>query len=113
MTIPAEHLYESCTCLNGMRDGLRCADCNGRGIVPKGVKPTGAVIADEAGDSTVDDGLEDLSIVHLRSRAKDLGLSAGGSKDALVARIRETESETDEDTEATETDEGSDAGEAS
>ena len=28
-------------------------------------------------------------MTHLRSRAKDLGLSAGGGKDALVARIRE------------------------
>lgn len=89
MTVPAEHLYESCTCESGMRDGLRCADCGGRGIVPKGVKPTGAVVpeADLAEDN--DDGLDDMSIKHLQSRAKDLGLSAGGSKAALVASIRE------------------------
>lgn len=89
ITTPAEFLYESCTCTNGMRDGLRCADCGGRGILPRGTKPTGGTVAAETGDTTVDDGLDDLSIKHLQSRAKDLGLPAGGSKAALVARIRE------------------------
>lgn len=101
MAIAAEHLYDSCTCEGGMRNGLRCADCHGRGIVPKGTKPTGAVVQ-EATDETVDDGLEDMSITHLRSRAKDLGLSAGGSKATLVKAIREaTAAETGEDAEST------------
>lgn len=89
ITTPAEFLYESCTCTSGMRNGLRCADCGGRGILPKGTKPTGGTVAVETTETTVDDGIEDLSIKHLQSRAKDLGLSAGGSRAALVARIRE------------------------
>jgi hypothetical protein len=89
MAMAAEHLYQACTCTGGMRGGLRCGDCNGRGIVPKTVKPTGAVVAPES-DETVDDDLEDMSINHLRSRAKDLGLSAGGNKETLVRTIRES-----------------------
>jgi len=96
MAIAAEHLYESCTCDAGMRNGLRCADCNGRGIVPKGYKPTGAAIVEET-DAVEDDGLDDMSITHLRSRAKDLGLSAGGSKAALVKSIREANAAATED----------------
>lgn len=88
MAIPAEHLYESCTCTDGMRNGLRCADCGGRGIVPKGTKPSGAAVEPE-GEEAPDDGLEDLSKTHLQSRAKDLGLSSGGTKDALIKAIRE------------------------
>ena len=89
--VPAEHLYDSCTCQSGMRDGLRCADCGGRGIVLKDTKITGKSVAPAEGDSVAtpeDDELENMSINHLRSRAKDLGVSAGGSKDALVERIK-------------------------
>ena len=100
MTVPAEHLYDNCTCTGGMRNGLRCGDCNGRGLVPKGVKPKGAVVAaaPETADGAPaeDDGLDDMSIVHLRSRAKDLGLSAGGSKATLVAAIRGATRDADE-----------------
>src|SRR4051812_30506257 len=91
MATPVEHLYVSCTCDSGMRNGLRCADCGGRGILPKGAEPTGATVAPADEDlSTVegDDGLDDMSVTHLRSRAKDLGLPSGGSKAALVAAIR-------------------------
>lgn len=89
----AEFLYESCSCDSGMRNGLRCADCGGRGIVAKGTKPTGAAVSDEAAETTVDDGLDDMSVTHLRSRAKDLGLPTGGSKAALVQAIREATAE--------------------
>lgn len=104
MAIPAEHLYVSCTCIGGMRDGARCADCGGRGIVPKGTKPTGATIpeAELVRDDEGDD-LENQSINHLRSRAKDLGVSAGGSKDALIARIREATADAGDATDEEET----------
>lgn len=87
--VPAEHLYEACTCTNGMRNGLRCADCGGRGLVAVGQKPTGgSVPGDDEVASPEQDELANMSINHLRSRAKDLGVSAGGSKDALVERIK-------------------------
>lgn len=94
MAIAAEHLYESCTCESGMRDGLRCGDCNGRGVVSKGTKILGitADVAEAELEAEIaaegDDELDNMSINHLRSRAKDLGVSAGGSKEALVARIK-------------------------
>jgi hypothetical protein len=88
MATPAEFLYDSCTCDGGMRNGLRCADCHGRGLVPKGYQPTGDAV-EEPVEPPESDGLEDMSITHLRSRAKDLGLSAGGSKVTLVKAIRE------------------------
>ena len=97
MSPDAEFLYDSCTCDSGMRNGLRCADCGGRGIVPKGVKPKGGTIEEAAlvDDDGELDGLEDMSINHLRSRAKDLGISAGGSKATLVAAIREATRDAD------------------
>jgi hypothetical protein len=90
MAIAVEHLYESCTCTDGMRDGLRCADCGGRGIVAKGTKPTGEAVPVPEGDTIeTDDDLDNIDLKHLRERAKQLGLSAGGSKVDLVARIRD------------------------
>lgn len=90
MAIATEHLYENCTCDSGMRGGLRCGDCGGRGIVSKGTKPTGAVIVEpNQADGVTDDDLDNVDINHARQRAKDLGLSAGGSKAAIVARIRD------------------------
>jgi len=91
MAIAAEHLYVSCTCTNGMRDGLRCADCGGRGVVLKGTTPTGEAVPLEPGEGLPEDEdpFENMSVKHLRSRAKDLGLSAGGTKAELVTRIRE------------------------
>ena len=63
MATAAEFLYDSCTCDSGMRDGQRCADCGGRGIVPKGTKPTGATIPEtELVDDDESDGLEDMSV---------------------------------------------------
>jgi len=104
MTVPAEFLYESCTCESGMRNGQRCADCGGRGIVPAGTKPTGASIPEAAlvDDDGELDGLEDMSVTHLRSRAKDLGLATGGTKAALIAAIRAA-SAPDEDEDAAHT----------
>jgi hypothetical protein len=91
MAPDAEFLYDSCTCESGMRDGQRCADCGGRGILPKGVKPTGKAVAETAlvDDDGELDGLDDMSINHLRSRAKDLGISSGGNTATLVKAIRE------------------------
>jgi len=87
--LAVEHLYVSCTCTDGMRGGLRCADCGGRGIVTKGTKPTGESVPEPDGDTVDDDDLENIDLKHLRKRATDLGLSAGGSKTAIVARIRD------------------------
>jgi len=88
MAIAAEHLYESCTCDAGMRNGLRCADCNGRGIVPKGYKPTGAAIVEET-DAVEDDGLDDMSITHLRSRCGQARRCGGGRRRDVRFRRRD------------------------
>lgn len=104
MAIPAEHLYESCTCESGMRSGRRCADCGGRGILPRGIKPTGAAVEpeapnidDEPSEEESDDGLEQLAMAELRDKARELGLSAGGGREALVERIREASAAGDEE----------------
>jgi hypothetical protein len=111
MAIAAEHLYEACTCEGGMRDGLRCADCFGRGIVPRGSTPKGAAIIEPDTD-TVDDELEDMSVTHLRSRAKDLGLSAGTGKTALVKAIREATADSEAQTDGAHDDGETDADDA-
>lgn len=85
--IPAEHLYDSCTCDGGMRNGLRCADCGGRGLVPKGTKPTGETVAEDSEDGVADD-LDNLSMTDLRELAKNRGVSAGGGRKAIADRIR-------------------------
>lgn len=106
MAIDVEHMYESCTCESGMRDGLRCADCGGRGIIPKGITPTGGVVEPADEDLTTvegDDGLDDMSLTHLRSRAKDLGLPSTGSKAGLIAAIRAEVGTSDAGTEPDET----------
>jgi hypothetical protein len=124
--IAVEHLYESCTCDGGMRDGLRCADCGGRGILPTGTKPTGASVPEPSDNTVSDDDLDNLDVKHLRERAKQLGLSAGGSKVVLISRIRdfnvvaavEAEAEggahtaSEEDSQGGEADESDETGEA-
>lgn len=91
MTTAAEHLYVPCTCTGGMRDGERCADCRGRGVVPKGTKPTGESIPSEEPTVDEEDPLLQLGMAELRERCRELGVGAGGGRAALVARIREAE----------------------
>lgn len=118
MATAVEHLYKSCTCENGMRDGARCADCNGRGIVPKEASISGRALPKEQNDlSDADegDGLEQLGMNELRARAKEVGVGAGGSRAAITERIREATIEDGSESEGTddETDEsdGEDDGE--
>jgi len=95
MATPVEHLYESCTCDSGMRDGLRCADCGGRGIVPRGHTITGGTVTEPNADDG--DELKQLSVKDLRAKAKELGLPSGGNKDALIAAIREATADAESD----------------
>jgi hypothetical protein len=89
--IPAEHLYVSCTCSGGMRNGERCPDCLGRGLVrrPSEViarleeEAAAAGAGEDAGD-----GLDELPIAQLRKKASEAGLDVTGKKVDLVARIR-------------------------
>lgn len=92
MVTAVEHLYVSCTCTNGMRNGERCADCHGRGLVPKGTKLTGESIrADEGASVDEADPYLNLGMQELREKARTLGVGAGGGRAALIERIREAE----------------------
>ena len=90
MTIPAEHLYVSCTCSGGMRDGERCPDCLGRGLVRKPSELIAALEAEaEAAEAEAPgDGLDDLPIAQLRKVAAAAGLSGAGKKIDLIAALR-------------------------
>lgn len=105
MAIPdAEHLYVSCTCESGMRGGLRCADCGGRGIVVKGTQIKGEAVQPDDADDEEDDGLDQLSATDLRAKAKALGLPTSGSREVLIGRIRELSDDADDDDDADEDD---------
>jgi hypothetical protein len=114
MVTAVEHMYVSCTCTNGMRSGERCADCNGRGVVPKGTKPSGESIPADAGASVGDDDpYLNLGMQELRDKARTLGVGAGGGRAALVERIREAEANAEPTADAAEaTAELSDGGQA-
>jgi len=90
--IPAEHLYVACTCSGGMRNGERCPDCNGRGVVRKPTEVLARLEEEAAAAAAAEeqegDGLEDLPIAQLRKRASDAGLETTGKKVDLVDRLR-------------------------
>ena len=93
MTIPAEHLYVSCSCTGGMRNGERCPDCLGRGLVRKPSEVLAALEAEaEAAEAEEPgDGLDDLPIAQLRKLAAGRGLSGAGKKHELIAALRAAE----------------------
>ncbi len=93
MAIPAEHLYVACTCSGGMRNGERCPDCLGRGIVRKPTEVLAALEAEAAAAEAEDpgDGLDDLPVAQLRKLAAERGLDTSGKKADLVARLRGSE----------------------
>ncbi len=89
--IPAEHLYVSCTCSGGMRNGERCPDCLGRGLVRRPsevIARLEAEAAEEFAGHPEADGLDELPIAQLRKKASEAGLDTKGKKDELVGRIR-------------------------
>jgi len=76
-----------------MRDGERCPDCLGRGLVRKPSELIAALEA-EAEAATAEergDGLDDLPIAQLRKLAVAQGISGTGKKVELIAALRTVE----------------------
>jgi len=59
--------------------------------IPKAPAPEAAPVSSNGGDDGIvqADGLDDMSKADLKAECEALGLSVGGSKDDLIARIRD------------------------
>jgi hypothetical protein len=89
--IAIEHEFINCTCKGGMRDGARCTDCGGRGILRR-VRPG---IPDEPPEEAAVK-LDRLKLADLQAIAEGLGLDTSGTRANLIERIRAVPSESNE-----------------